>query len=261
MPVCILGSSRSGTSLVTRALNVCGLYLGPAEDLAGAHEHSNPAGYWENLPIQRFNEELLQYLGGSWSVVPDVAPGWASRADLESFRVRARALVARLAERAPWGWKDPRNSLTLSLWQEILPELKVVVCVRNPVEAASSIRKAVLRSGVDAPVAQLSYGLELWGRYQERIRRDVQPGRYVVTHYESWFSDPRAELARVASWVGLRPRPEEVDEAVAGIDPALRRNIADRKTSGTDLSPALRSLYDVMCGEAGEVFQAARRSA
>ncbi len=51
MAVCILGSNRPGASMVTRTLNVCGVHLGAPEDLAGAHEYSNPAGYWENLPI------------------------------------------------------------------------------------------------------------------------------------------------------------------------------------------------------------------
>ncbi|MCG6963740.1 MAG: sulfotransferase [Acidobacteria bacterium] len=260
MAVCILGSSRSGTSLVTRALNVCGLNLGPAEDLAGAHEHSNPAGYWENLPIQRFNEELLQHLGGSWCVVPDMAPGWASRPDLEPYRNRARRLVAKLAEREPWGWKDPRNSLTLPLWQELIPELRVVVCVRNPLEAASSIQKAVVRSGVDAPVVRLAYGLELWGSYQGQIRRHLKPGRYIVTHYESWFSNPHAELIRVASWVGLSPGPAELERAVAGIDPDLRRNIAGKGQSISDLPPSICTLYEAMCAEAGEVFRATQAS-
>jgi len=246
--------------MVTRALNVCGLHLGPAEDLAGAHEHSNPAGYWENLPVQRLNEELLQYLGGSWCVVPDLAPGWAERADLEPFRYRARALVARLGERAPWGWKDPRNSLTLPFWQGIVPQLKVVVCVRNPLEAASSIRKAVLRSRVDAPVSQLSYGLELWGKYQKRIWEHLEPGRYIVTHYESWFFDPRAELERVACWVGLQPEREQVGEAVAGVDPSLRRNIAGGAGPKPGLPDDLRVLYEFVCAEAGEVFRAVCRA-
>ena len=41
-----------------------------------------------------------------------------------------------------WGWKDPRNSLTLPFWKELLPNLKVVVCVRNPIEVIASLRRA-----------------------------------------------------------------------------------------------------------------------
>ncbi len=189
--------------------------------------------------------------------MPDFSPGWPGREDLEPFRYRSRALLSRLAEREPLGWKDPRNSLTLPFWQRIVPELQVVVCVRHPLEAASSIRKAVVRSGVDAPVRGLEYGLELWRQYQERIRGAVEPGRYIVTHYESWFRDPRAEIERIATWVGLRPGSEELERAVEGIDPALRRNVAGNGDADTRLPPEVRRLYDLMCSEAGPLFAGA----
>ena len=35
--------------------------------------------------------------------------------------------------RAPWGWKDPRNSITLPLWQAIYPDARVLV-IRKEVD-------------------------------------------------------------------------------------------------------------------------------
>ena len=62
-------------SLVSRALNVLGLYLGPEEHLMRPSS-DNPAGHWENRPIKQINDEILSILGGSWSAPPPLPPGW-----------------------------------------------------------------------------------------------------------------------------------------------------------------------------------------
>ena len=36
MTICIAGMHRSGTSMITRLLNLCGLYLGPKTELSPA---------------------------------------------------------------------------------------------------------------------------------------------------------------------------------------------------------------------------------
>ena len=46
-PICIVGMHRSGTAMVARLLNRCGLDLGPADQLEGPNE-SNPLGYYEH---------------------------------------------------------------------------------------------------------------------------------------------------------------------------------------------------------------------
>jgi len=255
VPICILGSSRSGTSMVTRLLNLCGLYLGPREQIAGAHERSNPAGYWENLAIQAFNEELLNHLGGAWFDPPDTAPGWSQERDIDSFRERALALVAPLAQVEPWGWKDPRNSLTLEFWQSLLPGLIVVVCLRNPLEAATSIRKAVIGSDLDVPVRELNYAIDLWSRYQRRIWELLEPGSYLVTHYESYFHDPRAELSRLLAFLEITPSDAAVNEALATIDSGIRRNIVSRAGMAEAVPRSIIEQYTALCEEAGPVFR------
>ena len=60
-----------------------------------------------------------------------------------------------------WGWKDPRNSLTLPFWQELLPNLKTLIIVRNPLEVAYSMRE---RNGTS-----YAFGLRLWEIYNRRL--------------------------------------------------------------------------------------------
>jgi hypothetical protein len=83
MPVCILGMHRSGTSMITRLLNLCGLYLGREEAMLPPSPEDNPDGYWENQSITDLNEEILASLGGSWSRPPEMPTGWSQHSHLK----------------------------------------------------------------------------------------------------------------------------------------------------------------------------------
>ena len=139
MPICIAGMHRSGTSMVTRVLHIAGLYLGREEDLKGPSEH-NRDGFWEHRKFVELNEEILNELGGGWDCPPPFPDRWTEADGLLRLKEKAEALLEEFADREPWGWKDPRNSLTLPFWKELLPNLRVVMCVRHPLEVAWSLR-------------------------------------------------------------------------------------------------------------------------
>ena len=139
---CIAGAHRSGTSMVTRLLHTCGLDLGPASDLMPSAP-DNPDGFWENLNFVAMNDELLNELGGAWDLPPRATRFADKRFD--AVRVRARLLVSAFSQSKVWGWKDPRNSLTLPFWRAIVPKLRTIIVVRNPLEAAYSLHQ---RNGV-----------------------------------------------------------------------------------------------------------------
>ena len=90
--ICIIGMHRSGTSLVTRVLNLLGLDLGPEGHLMGPSA-ANETGHWESMPISDLNDEILARLGGSWREPPPLPPGWERRPDLADLRAQARRLV------------------------------------------------------------------------------------------------------------------------------------------------------------------------
>ncbi|MEX0585828.1 MAG: hypothetical protein WD176_04250, partial [Pirellulales bacterium] len=74
--ICVLGMHRSGTSLVTRLLNLLGVDLGVSAALRPA-DRFNPTGYWEHQAFIDINDELLRRLGGSWRQIPRLlSPGW-----------------------------------------------------------------------------------------------------------------------------------------------------------------------------------------
>lgn len=64
--ICILGMHRSGTSLLTRILNLIGVYLGSDEALTVEPAEANPKGYWEHHEITSISDAILKRPGGSW---------------------------------------------------------------------------------------------------------------------------------------------------------------------------------------------------
>ena len=67
--ICTLGMHRSGTSLVSRLLNLLGVHLGPAQAIANQGQ-DNLKGYWEHLPLSQLNDEILAQFGGRWDAPP-----------------------------------------------------------------------------------------------------------------------------------------------------------------------------------------------
>jgi hypothetical protein len=248
MPICIAGMHRSGTSLVAHTLKMCGLRLGEHEDLIPAAA-ANPDGYWEHRRFVEINEELLAMLGGDWATpatVPQPSSAqWTQNADLARVRKAAQKLCAGFAGDDAWGWKDPRNSITLPFWSGLVPGLKVVVSVRHPLEVAASLGR------VD-PNASIAAGVERWMTYYRRLLADAPMSARMFTHTGSFFCEPAAEIRRLAGFAGLAPGAEAIERCLGIIRPDLRRNrfTAD-EVADFDLPAEALELYGRMCEEAG----------
>jgi hypothetical protein len=91
--ICIAGAHRSGTSMVTRLLHACGLYLGPKSELMPA-QADNPDGFWEHLGFVRLNDELLNEPGGAWDLPPKRDENFADTR-LDPLRMKGRLLIER----------------------------------------------------------------------------------------------------------------------------------------------------------------------
>src|SRR5919198_4127558 len=243
MPVCVTGMHRSGTSMVARILHECGVYLGPLDDLLPPGK-DNFEGFWENTRFVELNDDLLTALGGAWDMPPRDGPDGSVPDDV---RRRAEELVAELAAREPWGWKDPRNSLTLPFWQRLLPDLKVVVCLRHPVEVARSL--ATRGSSSER------FGFDLWLTYNRRLLEATPPQRRLVTHYDAYFHDPEREGRRLLDFVGVPVDEQDLARAAAGVNETVRHHGAAARKRLDDLPPDVARCYDELCAEAGPVFE------
>ena len=239
-PVAIVGMHRSGTSMVAKLLQRAGLNLGDEADLMPPAEE-NPEGFYEHLQFVKLNDEVLNVAGAGWDCPPAAGFNWKDAA-LDSFRARARRLAIPLEEQLPWGWKDPRTSLTLPFWRSAFGPLRVVAVVRNPLEVVTSLHRRNAFS--------TALGLTLWQIYAERILEDTTPDERLISHYESYFLEPDREIARVLGYLGL-DRSQDPQGLKTGTIPELRHH---RKTVSDlyehEFPAEVINLYLRLCREA-----------
>jgi GT2 family glycosyltransferase len=248
-PVCIAGMHRSGTSMVAHLLHDCGLYLGPVSDL-GKPGPDNQDGFWENAHFVKINEALLTHLESGWDSPPAEASGWERRPELLALRGQAAQLLQAMNAHDWWGWKDPRNSLTLPFWKNLLPDLKVVICLRHPLDVAASLHRRGYSS--------MLFGLKLWLAYNERLLTLLPPEARIVTHYSAYFYDPLAELRRVVNRLGQEVEAETLAQAITRRQPTLRHHQARLTELLTpEIPEAVVQCYLALCAEAGPVYQMA----
>jgi hypothetical protein len=232
---------RSGTSMVAKLLQHAGLQLGAPQDLMPAAEE-NPEGFYEHLGFVRLNDEVLNAAGAGWDCPPPPGVDWKNPA-FGIFRDRAQDLAAPLRSATTWGWKDPRNSLTIPFWRSALGPLRTVFVVRNPLEVIVSLHR---RNGFSVALA-----LTLWRLYTERLLADTSPGERLLTHFDAYFFQPEEEIARVLRFARLPSDPERLAELRAAALPALRhhrQSVHDLQEFG--FSAETIGLYQRLCREA-----------
>jgi GT2 family glycosyltransferase/glycosyltransferase involved in cell wall biosynthesis len=225
--------------MLTRLLHACGLYLGPKDELMPA-QADNPDGFWEHLGFVALNDELLNELGGAWDLPPKRDENFA-HAGLDPLRMKARLLVEKFDSAGLWGWKDPRNSLTLPFWQNLLPGMKTLIMVRNPLEVAHSMKE---RNGIS-----YSFGLRLWEIYNRRVIETASDQERLVAHYDLFFQDPESELRRIAHFIGL---PDTAVRNAATLVKKRRRHthFAVEHLIDARVAPEVIELYRALIAEA-----------
>jgi hypothetical protein len=242
--ICIAGMHRSGTSMISRLVNLCGVYLGRAEELMPANAY-NVDGYWENLQFVEINNDILSGLNARWDIPPE--PSIDLQSVSTALKEQAQTLLESFDGQTFWGWKDPRTSLTMPFWNGLIPDLKVIICLRNPLEVANSLTH---RDNFSK-----SFGLDLWQTYNERLLSTVALENRIITHYSTYFSNPTAELQRLLDFIGIQADENTIQNSCKTTLLALRHNRASFEKLMTEAgSLEIINLYSEMCSHAGPVY-------
>lgn len=194
----VLGMHRSGTSAITRGLQVLGVALG--DRLMPQAPGNNEKGFWEDVDINRLNIDLLEYLGDDWDCLVPLSPIELQRPEIDTFRLRAIEILRnRLESTSVYGMKDPRISRLLPFWQSVFSHLGVdvsyIVACRNPM---SVVRSLQARDGF-----ALEKGYQLWLEYSIASLRDTKGQRSIVVDYDRLMEAPASQLSRISEGLGL----------------------------------------------------------
>jgi len=243
----VAGMHRSGTSALTRVLNLHGVGLGSSLVEANA---ANEKGFWEHADFMLFNDRLLQRLGRTWDDPGRLPDSWWQGEAMRGGSAELTALVTRdFSDARLWGAKDPRLCRLLPLWQQVLAGLGIgaryVLPLRNPYEVADSL---IRRDGLSRTRA-----LVLWLRYVLEAERHSRSALRAFTTFDQLLADWRGTVLRISDALEL-PLPhasQEVSTEVEGfLAPGLRHHCDPRPEN----TPRwLRTLVDEVYEHLSEV--------
>ena len=256
-PIVVIGSHRSGTTMVVEMLEALGMFAGSRQD-----------AYKEAFFFLRFNQWLMHRCGATWDHPEPVRELFTSELVADARAVTeacARAMInsphtisylgwrrflrqRRLDRlRFSWGWKDPRNTFTLPLWRKCFPEARVVHVMRHGVDVADSLTRrhlAGVEGGGDSFAAyrarylltpyrsrffdtiacsSLEGSFGVWERYASEARRQVQltGTRAIELRFEDLLAKPLETLEALAAFC-------EIDAPSAALHTAASHAHSDR---------------------------------
>jgi hypothetical protein len=220
-PLFVVGMHRSGTSLLTALLALCGANPGPERNLTGPNQH-NPKGFWENNKFRDINDQLLRDQNCEWDCPLGFSLAHSEPEMLHRLSRQARGLLDSYKESPSWVFKDPRICLTLDFWKSSLPGIVPLLMLRNPVEVASSLFR---RNRIPLPI-----GIALWELYILSAVRQCIDLKPVICNHHDLIYQPVKEIMRLIAAVNGRcgrvlhmPDRQVIENFV---DPDLHRETA-----------------------------------
>ena len=227
--VVVLGMHRSGTSAVTRLLNLLGADV-PSKLMPPVPDN-NPLGFWESQEIAEIHDELLASAGSSWDDVAAFPRTWFDSDVAKSFQDRVvQILRAHFAASRLFVIKDPRICRLVPFWRTVLNEFGAkphyVISVRNPLEVAASLKS---RDGF-LPAKSLL----LWLRHLLEAERETRGRERSFVCYEQLLRNWMETAAGISrnleiSW------PRTSHEAVVEIEMCLSESARHHSFSAEEL--------------------------
>ena len=154
----ITGMHRSGTSLTTSLLESAGVHIGDRLMAAGT---GNAKGHFEDWDFVDLHRQTL--------IAQEINPeGWTTASNLAfegADMLHAQTLAAAKNKRLVWGWKDPRTTLFLNSWQELIPHAKFIFVYRSPWDVVDSL----FRRGDSIFKTSPEIAIQTWISYNQAI--------------------------------------------------------------------------------------------
>ncbi|MBV8201221.1 MAG: glycosyltransferase, partial [Acidobacteria bacterium] len=229
----VTGMHDSGVSLLAALLRGAGLDRGAlsaerTDPLAGCAGCAGCEGC-EDPDFLALEREMLLACTAAESGWRDW--GWTESQRLDfsrlgRFKPAAEALVRRRRSAArPWGWHDPRTTLLLDFWDEILPDARYVFVYREAWAVAASVAERRLEPFLSYP----AFVPRIWTFYNRQIldfhRR--HRSRCLLVELASLLARPEAVLARIGSKLAceLKAPREDATGILGGLRGAPREEL------------------------------------
>ena len=242
--IAVIGVQRSGTSAITKGLQVLGVNLGGfyGQDVVGP---DNEKGYFEDLEISFLDISMLNSIGYTWDnpVLPVFDDN--TKQVLSSFYLIAANILQRRFESTNlFGRKDPLIARLLPLWNETFKdvgaEVSYIIACRNPLSVAKSMEK---RDGFD-----IVKGCYTWLGYITASLIHSAGYNRIVVDYDELMKDPEKQLRRTAERLNLKfdaGSSEFIEYKESFLSESLRHTSfgIDDLTANDEIPPKIAELY------------------
>ena len=192
MIICLTGMHRSGTSLFSSYLQHCGINMGESMAAAG---HGNKHGHFEDRDFLELHKTILKRHKKHMYKDPgelDILP--------EELDFAKQVVLNNCDKFSDWGWKDPRTSLFLDLWNEAAPETKFVFLYRNPYVVIDSLFR---RRGERFLYFKPLLAADAWLLYNKKVLEFVKkhPEKSVVLSIDGINVHYDEAIPKLSDWL------------------------------------------------------------
>lgn len=222
--ILVLGMHRSGTSAVTRVLNLLGAELGerlltPSKD--------NEKGFWENAGIVELNDQLLNSYDRSWDDPREIPLEKNNEEKIVSARQKVQKEMVKLTKAQKLtAIKDPRlcrlAPLYFSVLEQMSIEATVVLMVRDPLQVARSLQ---VRNGLS-----IETGLLLWLRYTLDAEKYSQNINRTFISYDALMDNWQEQADKVGTMASIT-WPKSMSNVSKRIDNFLDNGLNHQRDS------------------------------
>ena len=240
-PVVLLGMHRSGTTLMAKILEDLNVHMG--------HRNGklNESEFFLNINLIIFElfhafwdfpSNLGNYLEpGVYSSkkISELICKWVnSYRFLKSYVGFKNRKKFYNSPKIPWGWKDPRTTVTWPIWFNIFNSSKFVFIYRNGVDVAESLRKAEHHSDQliggrhsSRRAMTLQGGFDIWEEYNTlylNFKQKYSSAKTIEICYEELLADPNQKLKKIINFIGLDVSLKKLNDTVEKIDSSRKFN-------------------------------------
>ena len=219
--IVVLGMHRSGTSAVTRALQVFGIDLG--DRLMQPSVGDNDKGFYEDTDLYNLNVEMLGAVGKQWDSLSPLTSNDMEILQNTGFLLRAIDLLKqKTAHVSLFAFKDPRVTKLLPFWQSVFAhgkyEVTYVLVVRNPLSVARSLKR---RDGFPHVKSYL-----LWLGHVVTSCALTRGHDRLMADFDNLLTAPRETLALISRHLSLRVDENSLNEYLSNfLEAGLRHNV------------------------------------
>ena len=237
--VFILGMHRTGSSLLAELLGAFGFQT-PAQTAGPAPD--NPRGFFEPTEIVEEHDSWLAKNGLRWDSVSMLKCDENIPSTTNKLK---NLLIKNFPGNKPSVLKDPRLSLCLPVWKDVVDDLNLddhyIITFRNPADVAASL---LARNSISEEHACL-----LWLVYSLSAELNTRGKSRSFINFPSWTRAPNNELRRVQKDLGISFSATSLTKTLKNIyfKKYVHHNVPPKRGRANTVQAVCFDVYATLC--------------